>query len=67
MMDKEGNDASSSTLDLRGQTTATECGQTFWNTSTVEMKFSTERSWIKSVRKAKKQAKVQHDKYGSSS
>ena len=53
MADKEGNDANSSTLDLRGQTTATERGLTFWNTSTVEMKFSAERSWIKSVRKAK--------------
>ena len=41
------------TLDLRGASTETEQGSAFWNSSLVEMKFSVERSWIKSVRKAK--------------
>ena len=41
------------TLDLRGALTETEWGSAFWNSSLIEMKFSVERSWIKSVRKAK--------------
>ena len=31
-----------------------ESGHLFWNTSSVEMKFSVERQWIKAVRKAKR-------------
>ena len=31
-----------------------EGGHLFWNTSSVEMKFSVERQWIKAVRKAKR-------------
>ena len=31
-----------------------ERGHLFWNTSSVEMKFSVERQWIKAVRKAKR-------------
>ena len=41
------------TLDLRGALTEAERGSAFWIISLVEMKFSVERSWIKSVRKAK--------------
>ena len=51
--DKAGDKNESSLLDLRGRSTATERGATFWNTSIIEMKFSIERSWIKSVRSAK--------------
>jgi len=45
--------AGSFTLDLRGASTETERGSAFWNSSLVEVKFSVERSWIKSVRRAK--------------
>lgn len=45
--------AGSFTLDLRGSSTETERGSAFWNSSVVEMKFSVERSWINSVRRAK--------------
>ena len=31
-----------------------ERGNSFWNASAVEMKFSVERQWIKAVRKAKR-------------
>ena len=40
-------------LDLRAFHTDTERGSTFWNSSLVEMKFSSERNWIKAVREAK--------------
>ena len=53
MADKAGDKNESSMLDLRGRSTATDRGSTFWNTSVIEMKFSFERSWIKSVRSAK--------------
>lgn len=42
------------TLDLRGSGANSERGELFWNTSEVEMKFSIEREWIKSVRTAKR-------------
>lgn len=40
-------------LDLRAKNDRSEREDLFWNTSTVEMKFSVEKVWIKSVRKAK--------------
>ena len=48
-----GNQNEDLSLDLRAFTTETDRGSKFWNTSVVEMKFSVERRWIKSVRKAK--------------
>ena len=53
MAAKASNEVGSFTLDLRGVSAETDRGSRFWNTSLVEMKFSVERSWIKSVRKAK--------------
>ena len=52
MADRAGDKNGSSLLDLRGRSTATERGATFWNTSLIEIKFSIERRWIKSVRSA---------------
>ena len=49
MAAKEGIDV----LDLHMFNTDTERGSTFWNSSLVEMKFSTEKRWIKAVRGAK--------------
>lgn len=40
-------------LDLKADGQHSERNEAFWNTSTVEMKFSVERTWIKSVRAAK--------------
>ena len=40
-------------LDLRASD-GSERGNSFWNVSKVEMKFSVERQWIKAVRKAKR-------------
>ena len=40
-------------LDLKASDGA-ERGNSFWNVSAVEMKFSVERQWIKAVRKAKR-------------
>ena len=40
-------------LDLRASD-GSERGNSFWNVSQVEMKFSVERQWIKAVRKAKR-------------
>ena len=54
MADRVGNQNEDLSLDLRAFTTETDRGSKFWNTSVVEMKFSVERRWIKSVRKAKK-------------
>ena len=53
MADKADEKNENSLLDVRGRSTATERGATFWNTSIIEMKFSIERSWIKSVESAK--------------
>ena len=41
-------------LDLKVSKKGDERGQTFWNTSVSEMKFSVEKEWIKAVRKAKR-------------
>ena len=41
-------------LDLKVSKKGNERGQTFWNTSVSEMKFSVEKEWIKAVRKAKR-------------
>ena len=43
----------SSMLDFRARPRATVRGATFWNTSMIKLKFSIERSWIKSLRSAK--------------
>ena len=53
MADRVGNENEDLSLDLRAFMTETDRGSKFWNTSVVEMKFSVERRWIKSVRKAK--------------
>lgn len=50
---KASNQEGSVTLDLRGVSAETDRGSRFWNTSLVEMKFSVERTWIKSIQKAK--------------
>ena len=41
-------------LDLKASKQDDERGQTFWNTSVSQMKFSVEKEWIKPVRKAKR-------------
>ena len=53
MAAKASNQEGSVTLDLRGVSAKDDRGSRFWNTSLVEMKFSAERTWIKSVQKAK--------------
>ena len=40
-------------LDLRAKNDRSERDDLFWNTSTVKTKFSVNKVWIKSVRKAK--------------
>ena len=40
-------------LDLNAKNNSCEQGDTFWNTSTVEMKFLMAKAWFKSVRPAK--------------
>ena len=40
-------------LDLRAKNDRSERDDLFWNTSTVKTKFSIDKVWIKSVRKAK--------------
>ena len=44
-------------LDLKASKKGGERGQTFWNTSVSQMKFSVEKEWIKAVRKAKRKPK----------
>ena len=39
-------------LNLRCYSESSERGINFWNTSMMEMKFSVERDWVKSVRVA---------------
>ena len=41
-------------IDLRAQGEDTDRGTKFWNTSSLQMKFSVEKDWIKSVRNAKR-------------
>lgn len=53
MAAKASNEEGHFTLDLTGVLTETDRGSAFWNSSLAEMKFSVERSWIKSVWKAK--------------
>ena len=40
-------------LDLRAKNNRSERDDLFWNTSTVKTKFSVDKVWIKSMRKAK--------------
>ena len=42
-----------SNLDLKANKARSEREDKFWNTSTVEMKFSLEKVWLKAVRFAK--------------
>ena len=51
MAAKASNEEGSFTLDLRGVSAKTDRGSRFWNSFLVDMKFSVERFWIKSVRK----------------
>ena len=47
-------ESSQKQLDLRVSADASERGETFWNVSQVEMKFSVERDWIRAVRGARR-------------
>ena len=42
-------------IHLKGETGSTEREKKFWNVNKVEMKFSFERKWIKTVRRARRQ------------
>ena len=54
MAAKASNEEGSFKPDLRGVLANTDRGSRFWNSFLVEIKFSVERSWIKSVRKPEK-------------
>lgn len=47
-------ESSRTELDLRDSGDASERGDTFWNVSQLEMKFSVEKDWIRAVRGAKR-------------
>ena len=53
MAERMANESCDLVLNLQSSGDS-ERGHLFWNTSSVEMKFSVERKWIKAVRKAKR-------------